>query len=133
MGSRQDAISTFHATTKLPEAEWVLVLPAWEVWVHNNIYVDHLTSGYQLLLHRISWWDALWLLPDISISFDSHVYSYKLLVALKSKSVSSMWMAPECMCQLAVRAWNTYHESVTIQSIDSSTIAVFRSLLLRTA
>lgn len=68
-------------------------------------------------------------------SFDSYVifsflstFTYTLTshsAALKPKSLCSIWMAPECTCQLTVRAWNTYHESVTIQSIDSSTIPSF--------
>lgn len=53
VGSRPYATLTFHVTTKLPEAEWVLVIPAWEVWVHILAW-DHLTVGYQLLSHRIS-------------------------------------------------------------------------------
>lgn len=37
VGSRL-ATSMFHVTAKLPEAEWVLVIPAWEVWVHIDVF-----------------------------------------------------------------------------------------------
>lgn len=126
VGSRQYATSMFHVTTKLPEAEWVLLIPAWEVWVHINVCVEHLTMRYPVTITRHL---------SGTPSFDSYVifsflstFTYTLTshsAALKLKSLCSIWMAPECTCQLTVRAWNTYHESVTIQSTDSSTIPSF--------
>jgi hypothetical protein len=41
-------------------------------------------------------------------------------------------MASERTYQLAVHAWNTYHDAITIQSIDGSTIALLPVPFIRT-
>lgn len=95
---------------------------------HRRFCVDHLTLRYQLLLtpHFLVG-------RPLTLTWYFHFFRFSriLLQATRCaevKSLPSIWMAPEYTCQLAVRAWNTYHGSVTIESIDSSMITLFRSL-----
>lgn len=90
------AVCNFNVSrdNKIPEAEWVSVIPAWEVWVHIHVYVDHLTVRYQLIFYTALLSGTPF---DSYLIFSFFSFTYTLTshsAVLKSKSLSSIWMAP---------------------------------------